>query len=484
MSMQSRTRWRAGLVGALSVATVLALSATPAAHATPDRHWTKLSTGTVDTVRQPSVHRFGRDLQVVWTQPQGQRTALYTRILGANGKPKSGPIRIAVWEGLIEDPVIFGMGSQRVIAFSGLRTGNTLDPYDSGAEFYLTSPTGTTWTLATGSLSASTAAYGSYGTAAIDYNGAPLVAFTEASAHRITFHYGIDAHDPATTPDGHTSSTGNFAYDTGLGEDAATSNVWAVWYSNSGKPGTDGVNAQRIYPSLGTLVHAPTTTSVHHGAAYSIAPDEDLPAVSRPASAGGGVYTAYAMPNDRSIAVWRVGASHAAFTVKTGNPVGQVSLGAGPHGKLWLFWRGGSVGALQATRTNVAATRIGAIRTIAPPKGTTVYRTAGDGSLGTLDLVSLFANTHGAMDSAQVLPGLTGSTAHAWHRGNTYAVKVTDAGAPVKGAVVSFGGHKAHTNRHGIAHLRVSSGASLGRAHVRLSHHHYAKARITIHIKH
>jgi hypothetical protein len=478
MSLQSRTRWRASLISTVALATGLSLGSLPAAHATPDGHWTTLSKGNIDTVRQPAVHRFGRDLQAIWTQPQGQRIALYTRIIGANGKPKTAAIRIMVWDGIIEDPVIFGIGSQRVIAFSGLRNGNTPDPYTSGAEFYLTSPNGTAWTLGTGSLSQSTAAFGSYGTAAIDYNGSPLVAFTEASTSRITFHHGIDSHIPAATADGHTSSTGNFAYSTGLGEDKSTSNVWAIWYSNSGKPRTTGVDAQRIYPTEGALVHAPASFLARGGAATSTAPDQDLPAVSRPASAGGGVYTAYATPSDRSIVVWRVGARHPAFIVRSVNTAGQVSLGAGPHGKLWLFWRDGNN--VRATRSNAAATRAGAIRTIAPPRGTTAYRIAGDGALGPLDVVSLFSAAHGSMDSAQILPGLSGSASRVWRRGHRYTVKVTDAGAPVAGAVVSFAGHKAHTNRHGIARLTTSSRASLGHGQVRISHRGYAGARVRV----
>jgi hypothetical protein len=481
MSLQSRASLRAGLVSTVALATALSLGSLPTAHATPDGHWTTLSKGSIDTVRQPSVHRFGRDLQVVWTQPQGQRTALYTRLVAANGKPMTAAIRIIVWDGIIEDPVIFGVGLQRVIAFSGLRNGNTVDPYTSGAEFYLTSSTGRSWTLGSGSLSHSTAAYASYGTAAIDYNGSPLVAFTEASSSRITFHHGIDSHIPATTADGHTASTGNFAYNTGLGDDASNSNVWAVWYSNSGKPRTNGVDAQRIYPSEGPLVHAPASSLARGGAATSTAPDQDLPAVSRPASAGGGVYTAYATPADRSIAVWRIGAAHPAFTVASVNTAGQVSLGAGPNGKLWLFWRDGNN--LRAMRSNNAATKAGAIRTIAPPRGTTAYRTAGDGKLGPLDLVSLFSSSHGVMDSAQVLPGLTGSAGRVWRRGHRYTVKVTDAGAAVKGAVVSFAGHKTRTNRHGVAHLTVPNGTSLGHNQVHISHSGYAAARLRVTVK-
>jgi hypothetical protein len=480
MTVQSRTRWRASLVGALTLVTGLSLCSLPsAAHATPDGHWTTLSSGDVGTVQQPAVHRFGRDLQVVWTQPEGQKSALWTRILHSNGKPAGPAVRILLWEGLIPDPTIFAIGSERVIAFSGMRTGDITDPYTNGAEYYLTSQNGTSWTLGAGSLSHSNSAFGSYGTAAIDYNGSPLVAFTEASSSRITFHHGVDSHSPATTADGHTADTGNFAYNTGLGEDASTGNVWAVWYSNSGKPATDGVEAQRLYPSMGALTHAPSSSKVSGGSSTSTAPDQDLPAVSRPAKSGGGVYTAYATPSAGSIAVWRIGASRPAFTVPAHFSIGQVSLSSGPKGRLWVFWRDGT-GAMGATRTNKAATRIGAIRSIAAPRGNTSYRTAGDGSRGSLDLVSLFAASHGAMESAQVLPGLTAKSHHSWRRGHSYTVKVTDAGAPVKGAVVRFGHHKAHTNRHGKAHFKVSSGASRGRTVVRVGHKGYASAHLKI----
>jgi hypothetical protein len=482
MSVQSRTRWRAGLVGTFTLATGLSLCSLPAAHATPDGHWTTLSKGNVGTVQQPAVHRFGRDLQVVWTQPEGQKSALWTRILHSNGKPAGAPIRVLLWQAIIPDPVIFGIGSERVIAFSGMRTGDITDPYTNGAEYYLTSHDGVSWTLGAGSLSHSNSAFGSFGTAAIDYNGSPLVAFTEASSSRITFHHGVDSHSPATTADGHTADTGNFAYNTGLGEDASTRSVWAVWYSNSGKPATNGVNAQRLFPSMGSLIHAPSSSKVSGGSSTSAAPDQDLPAVARPAKAGGGVYTAYATPSDTSIAVWRIGAARPAFTIKAHFAIGQVSLGSGPKGRLWVFWRDGS-GQLSATRTNKAATRIGAIRSIAPPRGDTAYRTAGDGSRGSLDLVSLFAASHGAMESAQVLPGLTASSHHAWRRGHRYSVKVTDAGAPVKGAVVRFGHHKAHTNRRGVAHFRVSNGASPGRTVVRVGRKGYAGVHLKIRVK-
>jgi hypothetical protein len=482
MSLLFRPRSRAVLAASVTVATLSTLLSMQVAHAAPNPQWTRLSSGNVRTQQQPSVHRFGRELQVVWTQPDGQRMAMWTRILGADGKPTGPAERILQWQTLIQDPVIFAIGSERVIVFAGERTSDITDPYSNGAEYYMTSTDGRTWTLGNGSLSASANAAGSYGTAAIDYLGAPLVAFTTASATRVTFHHGIDPNSPATQPDGQSADTGHFAYNTALGEDAATSAVWALWYSNSGKRATNGIVAQRLFPTMGSLVNAPSSSMTSHGSSTSTAPDQDLPAVSRSAHSGGGVYTAYATPKADAITVWRVGARRPAFTIKATFEVGQVSLAAGSGGRLWIFWRNGT-GDLQATRTNKTATRVGAIRDIAPPRGTTVYRTAGDGSRGPLDVVSLMAAATGAMESIQVLPGLTGSAHRIWRRGHSYTVKVTDAGAPVSGAHVRFAGHQAESNRHGMARFTVSRHQALKRSTVSVSHRGYAGVDLAVSVK-
>ncbi len=482
MSLLFRPTLRRGLAAGVTVAALSTLLSMQTAHAAPDPQWSRLSSGNVGTQQQPSVHRFGRDLQVVWTQPDGQRSAMWTRILGADGKPTGPAERILRWQTLIQDPVIFAIGSTRYIVFAGMRTSNVTDPYSTGAEYYMTSTDGHSWTLGPGSLSASERASGSYGTAAINYLGSPLVAFTEASASRITFHHGVDPNSPATQPDGQTAKTGNFAYNTALGEDASTSAVWALWYSNSGKRATNGVVAQRLFPTTGSLINAPSSSMASHGGQTSTAPDQDLPAVSRSARSGGGVYTAYATPKANAIAVWRVGARRPAFTIKATFEVGQVSLAAGPDGRLWIFWRNGT-GALEATRSNKAATRAGAIRDVRPPRGTTVYRTAGDGSTGPLDVVALTAGAKGAMESIQVRPGLTGSAQRIWRRGHSYSVKVTDAGAPVSGALVRFAGHQAKSNRRGMARFTVSAHQAIGRSTVTVSHGGYAGVALSVSVK-
>jgi hypothetical protein len=112
-----------------------------------------------------------------------------------------------------------------------------------------------------------------------------------------------------------------------------------------------------------------------------------------------------------------------------------------------------------------------------------VYRTAGDGSLGPLDVVSLMAGASGAMDSIHILPGLTASAQHVWKRGHSYTVKVTDAGSPVSGALVRFAGHQAKSNRRGVARFTVSRHQTLRRSTVSVRHHGYAGVDLKVSVK-
>src|SRR3954465_93408 len=105
MSVFFRRRLPAGLVTTIIVAALSASFSMQVAQAAPGPQWTRLSLGNVGTQQQPSVHRFGRDLQIVWTQPDGQLTAMWTRILDAAGKPIGPAERILKWHTLIADPV-------------------------------------------------------------------------------------------------------------------------------------------------------------------------------------------------------------------------------------------------------------------------------------------------------------------------------------------------------------------------------------------
>jgi hypothetical protein len=461
---------------AVAAASMLAL---PAAHGASQAKWVTISSGNVNnTVEQPSIAKFGSDYEAVWTVKAGSKYALDARILNAAGKPLGGVISVVgKWNLIGEDPTIFAIGSTRYIAFAGDRQDSNSDPYNSGVEDYATSQDGKTWTLGAGSLSQSELASQDGGTSVINNAGTPVTAM--ALSGGVTFHVGIDtSHRPALSPDATTSAPG-FSSDAGVGRDAKTGQVWALWASGNGGAGKDGVWAQPILPSLGTLIHAPG--SYASGGTTSFGLQQDLSAASR---TGGGVYTAYVTSAQKSIDVWKVGAKKPFATLADHNGPTDVVVTPGPAGRIWVYWRDGS--GWHATRSNKAATRFGPITTVSIPKGdSSNYAIAGAGPSGPLEAVALAttgSNTNEVI-ARQILPKLSVSASpHAVKRGHSLTVKVTDAGDAVKGATVHFDGMKKKTNKKGEATFKVPGGASLGKTKVTASISGYtgASTKVTI----
>jgi hypothetical protein len=466
------------LSSALAIAGLTLVAVSPASGASHSR-WITLSTGNVHNgLVQPSIHRFGKDYQVVWVVLSGTKFGIDSRILDRHGKPVGGVVHVIKgWSSMQGDPTIFGIGGQRVIAFAGDRSSSGSDPYASGAEYYLSSPNGTKWTLATGSLSHSTFADRDTGAAAIDDNGVPVVDFTVGQV--ANFHVGFDSHNPAAKLDGITANTGNFASTPGLGRDPKSGDVWAVWYSDASSPSTDGINAQVILPSKGPRVHAPSS----HKGGSSTGVQQDLPAASRPKSSGGGVYTAYATPLDHSIAVWRMGARHA-LIVKDLTAPREITLSAAPSGRLWLFWRSLD-GQWRATRSNKAATRFGPRTTVPAITNTNAAKVAADGSAGPLEAVAVVTSGTGVtrIIATQIRPKLTVSVRHkSVARGHSVKVKVTDAGDPVKRAKVHFEGVTKRTNKRGKVSFHTSHSTPLGRHRIKAGKAGYVGAHTKVRI--
>jgi hypothetical protein len=295
----------------------------------------------------------------------------------------------------------------------------------------------------------------------------------------VTYHVGIDTSNrPASSADATTSVTGFSAFP-GVGRDAKTGQVWALWASGNGGAGKDGVWAQPIIPSRGTLIRAPSSSA--SGGMTSFGVEQDLSAAAR---AGGGVYTAYVTPARRSIDVWKVGAKKPLATLKDLQGPSDVIVTPGPKGRIWVYWRDDS--AWHATRSNKAATRFGPITTVAIPKGdTSDLSIAGAGPSGPLEAVAL-VTTGSNVDEVvarQILPKLTVRAApHAVKRGHTLTVKVTDAGDPVKGATVHFDGLKKKTNKKGKAKFKVPGNASVGKTavKVKLTGYTAASTKVTV----
>jgi hypothetical protein len=424
--------------------------------------WLTISSGNIGTTgTTPSIARFGHGYEVVWVAKTGSKWSIQGRVLNAAGKPTGSVVTLVKnWAGIALDPTILRVGSQRLLAFGGDRTG-TSGPYESDAEYFTTSSNGTSWTLNSGSLSAADLAR--VGSAAVVNAGGTIITGL-ARQDGVQYHVGASTQNPAPGPDPLTATTGNFSGDPGLGVDRKTHQVWALWYSDSGINGKDGVNAQAIYPTKGSRVHAPGSSNP---TTKSAGVEQDLSVAAR---VGGGLYTAYRSPNSQSIVVWKVGASKPVVTMKAG-PYGvdDIVLTAAPKGRLWLYWEDRND--WRATRSNKAATRFGRVTVLKLPNKNDLENImiAGNGSAGPLEAIATITTPSNANQivARQVRPRLSITAAHAVKRGKKLRVKITDAGDPVKGAIVHFAGHKARTNAKGKVKFRVSKHARIGSTKIR-----------------
>jgi hypothetical protein len=456
--MRTFTRGRASfVVGLLALSVPLALAVAPPAAGGGTSKWLTISKGTIGTTgTTPSIARFGHNYEVVWVASTGSKWSIEGRALNAAGKPTGSVITLVKnWAGIALDPTVLVDGSKRLLAFGGDKTG-TSGPYESDAEYYATSTNGTSWTLSSGSLSGADLAR--VGSAAIVNAGGTIITGL-ARKDGVQYHVGTSTQNPAPGTDPLTATTGNFSGEPGLGVDQRTHQVWALWYSDSGINGQDGVNAQVIYPTKGSRVHAPGSSNP---STKSAGVEQDLSAATR---VGGGLYTAYRSPNSQSIVVWKVGASKPVLTMK-GGPygVGDVVLTAAPKGRLWLYWEDRND--WRATRSNKAATKFGPVTILRLPNKNDIENNmiAGNGSAGPLEAIAMVTTPASVNQiiARQVLPRLSIAAAHSVARGKKLHVKVTDAGDPVKGATVHFAGHKAKTNSKGVATFHVSKNAAVG----------------------
>jgi hypothetical protein len=156
------------------------------------------------------------------------------------------------------------------------------------------------------------------------------------------------------------------------------------------------------------------------------------------------------------------------MVVSTGHGVAQVGVAAGPGGRIWLFWWEASSDRLHAVRTNPAGTRFGRICTVTTPHATTsLWKTAGDGTSGPLDLVvNAGDGSSEQISSTQVKPCLSASvnpTTVSSSAGGPVTIHVSDAGSAVKGATVKYAGTAKTTDAHGDATFKVAKGTSKGK---------------------
>jgi hypothetical protein len=173
-------------------------------------------------------------------------------------------------------------------------------------------------------------------------------------------------------------------------------------------------------------------------------------------------YTAGRNPFSGRVALWRFGSSRARILSSAGRRARFTSVAAAPAGRLWLFWMRNRQ--LYAARSNKSATRFGAHVKVRPPRGTdSIWRLAGDGSRGPLDLLAHLSRSGSDVGTwhQRILPRLSVSVKV---RNGKATVKVTDASATVFGATVRVAGRTKTTGKSGK--VRYSLGAGRYRARV------------------
>jgi hypothetical protein len=259
-----------------------------------------------------------------------------------------------------------------------------------------------------------------------------------------------------------------------------------VWSASTRNATTDGIDAQRIYPSVGSLVRAPKSSTLYNGAYENIPPIQRVQVAAR---VGGGLWAAYSVgyPSPTRIGLWHVGTGTAPLVISTGHSVAQIGVAPGPKGKIWVFWWTQGTSTLHAVRTNGAVTRLGKTCNVRTPHGSTsVWKTAGNGTNGRLDLVTS-ATVNGAiqMYSTQVLPCLSGAvspTVVKSSTGGTITVYVKDAGAPVAGSYVRYAGITKKTGTLGKVTFAVAKGTAKGLKRVTFKHSGYTGGSVTFRV--
>jgi hypothetical protein len=420
-------------------ALALLLAAAPATAGPPGR-WTRVtgagaavaSTLDVGVARTPN-----GVLHVLWVRRTGPAASVLHSSLSADAKRVSTPRRVATYSGGVNESLdrVAVQGGLRAF-FSGLQGGSPLDAVMASAS----SAGGNSWSAAE-PVTRRTSEHTPYASAGMAAGAKPDGTVVSAwGSPGPGFHLGLDP----GSPDG--SFPAGTVTDPGVGVDAAGGQVVLAWH----RLDEGGVAAMPVSPPGPRLtVPGPVAAQLRHRVGVS-------GRLGRP-----GVYVAYAAGRNQFSArpaLWRFGAPR-------GRPVSRVpgardvGVAAAPGGRLWLFWH--RDGVLYATRSDPSARRFGALRSLAPPRRTRlIHDLAGEGSRGPLDLLVLLTRRRRATAHwhQRLLPGLT-LAATSRSRGRL-ALRVSDAGVPVRGATVTVGGGgRQRSARDGSVSFRLASGS-------------------------
>jgi hypothetical protein len=422
------------------------IAAAPAPNAGPPGKWTRITDTNLDNIDEVGLARTSDGvLHVLWPAQSG---ALDNAVMHTGITPKGEVAGTQTVEGglhSLRSPDLIVEPSGGLRTFFGATTG--VNDHD-GIRTASAGPDGASWTVQ--ALRASKSQQAGEVGAALTSSGTPIFAWA------ISFHLYVHTGMNPTTPDlDLRTETKCCDYSPDLATDSATGETFVAWYSNA--TGEFGTWVQRVAPSLGEKTFVPGSAqngnAVHPRNRTQIAARIGAP----------GVFVAYCgeYPECKRARLWQVGSGEP-MTVGRGGDVESVGISASPGGRLWVFWQDNDSDLLKATRSNPAATKMGAIVKVKPPKGTTsLWRVAGEGSLGHLDLFSHVSTGNSiATWHTQVRPGLTLRC----QGGKVINCTVSDAGDPLGGAKVTIGGKTLTSNSKGKVSVNLPPGTFVAKA--------------------
>jgi hypothetical protein len=450
----TKFRWLRALV-----AMVALLLPASAAHAAATS-WTQITPATEGNTDEVSVARTADgNLHVVWTRPTpSPGSDLLETPIAPSGVVGASGLIASNWASFLNPAVVASSSYGLDVFVGGIHSIAPGDPHVNLSQFSSTDG-GATWTLYPSDLTNTGSAYASDASAALGAGGNPFV--TWGSSACLCVHIGLAA---ATPNANFQSGLGDFGYEPGIAVDRASGQMVVAWYSNG--TGHTGIYADGINQSTGQPTGAPALmpgTSDILAGPYS----GRTPIAAR---AGGGLYVAYSngYPAHTQLLLWRVGTGASTVLEHSSAEVNSVGVAADPSGRLWVFWSTTpsttDTPIVFARRSNPSVTAWGATVTVKPPAGaSTSWNLVGDGQAGRLDLLGSFSlgtSSTAATWATQVLPGLTLSASPSLlHTGAKHATAVTftvsDAGQPVKGALVHAGHVHGSTNAKGKLTLKL-----------------------------
>jgi hypothetical protein len=437
-------------IGALALA--LTGTAAPAQAAGTDG-WTRISQGAVNLVALPDLARTADGtLHVAYVTDVGAGNSARQVGLTRAGALGGTATIAAGWARLDDDPQLVAGGGLLHAVLGGRQTGA-----DPGHLYDSTSADGLTWSDAV-AVDDTDASSGT--AAAVLPDGRLLTA--RAGAGGIALRAGATASTLATP--GHAANASLVV---------AGSALYVAYAVLDTAP---GIYVRQLDPvtlaAVGPAALAPGSAT---GDAL-VFTAEPTPLVARP---DGSVWTAYCLgyPTCHATAVWRVG-SPTPLTLPSAADQPHVALSTTAGGRLWVAWNRTRT-TLSAARSDTAATRFGAIRTLRLPYDA-VYALAGDGRLGPLDAV---VNAGQGIFTRRVEPGLSmrAKPRHWKHtRPARVKVTVTDAGRPVRHAKVKAKATgltaRCTTHQKGTCTLRLHATAKKGKVTLTAKKKSYAAA--------